>query len=504
MLLKSMLLDMPHELLCGDIEKTITGVQQDSRKVVMNTLFIAVKGFKVDGHNYINKAVDMGATAVVVTEYSKSLIAELEDKNVTLILCTDDRAAMSYLSAYFYGRPSEKLKMIGLTGTNGKTSTCRILTDMLIASGISTGLLGTIANEIGGKTYKASLTTPEPIELHGLLSTMVEDGIEACVMEASSHALDLKRVEDVDYDYSVFTNLTEDHLDYHENFEDYFRAKTKLFDMTSKGRLINVDDPYGKRLFDQYNEKSLVTQTSAQEKVETISYGLNSDAMLRAKNIEYTEAGSRYTLATPNGEVNVEVPLPGRIYVYNTLAAFGVLYMMGKTLGEIAKCALAITPVPGRMEQVKHESQIKVFVDYAHTPDALSNAIDIVKSMTKNKVITVFGCGGDRDAMKRPQMGQIAEEKSDQIIVTSDNPRTEDPLKIIKNITQGLNYPENAIIEPDRKSAIGKAISVATKGDIVLIAGKGHETYQEINGIRYEFDDREIALGYLNVEENND
>lgn len=396
---------------------------------------------------------------------------------------------MSHLSSMINNTPSEKLVMIGLTGTNGKTSTCKVISDMLNSVEIPTGLIGTIANKIGGKTYKASLTTPEPVELHNLLSLMVEDDVKACVMEASSHALDLKRVEHVAFDYGVFTNLTEDHLDYHEDFESYFHAKAKLFELTNKGRLINTDDTYGQRLYDM-----CIADSSP---VKTYSYGIDNEADIKAVNVNYTNYGSSYRIITEKGGIDVKIPLPGKIYVYNTLAAFGVLYMMGLSLEKIKLASEAISLVPGRMELVKRGTDVRVFVDYAHTPDALSNAIDIAKSIADGRVLTVFGCGGDRDAMKRPLMGQIAEAKSDVIYVTSDNPRTEDPETIIKDILSGMEIPEGSIIEPNREKAIGMAVKEATSGDVVLIAGKGHETYQEINGTRYDFDDRTIALGYL-------
>jgi UDP-N-acetylmuramoyl-L-alanyl-D-glutamate--2,6-diaminopimelate ligase len=322
---------------------------------------------------------------------------------------------------------------------------------------------------------------------------MADDAVKVCVMEASSHALDLKRVDHVKFDYAVFTNLTEDHLDYHQDFETYYRAKSKLFYLAKKGRLINTDDVYGKRLCDELSKEA--------SSVPVLSYGLDGEADIRAKDICYLSYGCEYTLVTPSGEVRVHIPLPGKIYVYNTLAAFGVLHMMGITNDAIQHLAKEISMVPGRMEIVRRGAPVRVFVDYAHTPDALSNAIDIVRSMTDKKVITVFGCGGDRDKTKRPIMGEIAERKSDKIYVTSDNPRTENPNQIITDIIKGLINAENAVIEPDRKRAIGLAIGQAQKGDIVLIAGKGHETYQDIDGVKHDFDDKKIALGFMNAEE---
>lgn len=488
MLLKSMLNGLEHELVFGDVNIDISSVHQDSRKVSEGTLFIAIKGFQSDGHTYIDKAIDKGARALVVTQIEGDFLERAKAKSITIIKVDDDRLAMSHLAAAVNGMPSQNLTMIGLTGTNGKTSTCRIISDMLNSIGMATGLLGTIANEIGGKTYKASLTTPEPVELHGLLRLMRDDKIQACVMEASSHALDLKRVDHVDFDYGVFTNLTEDHLDYHEDFEAYFKAKAKLFKLAGKGRLINVDDTYGKRLY-----KDCLSDNVA----PVYSYAIDAPADIRAENVTFTETGSSYTLVTPRGRLDITVPLPGRIYVYNTLAALGLLDMMGLSLETIQEASRSISLVPGRMELVKKAHPVRVFVDYAHTPDALSNVIDIAKSITKGRVLTVFGCGGDRDAGKRPVMGQIAEEKSDLIYVTSDNPRTEDPHKIIEDVIAGLKEPKKAFVEEKRRSAIAMAIREARAGDVVLITGKGHETYQEINGVRYDFDDRRVALEYL-------
>lgn len=492
MLLESMLKGLEHTILNGRTDIEILGFEQDSRKVVPGGLFIAVKGFKSDGHDYIEKAIELGATAIVITDPTENLLRIASEKTITIVQVTDDRYAMSHLAAAFNRHADEKLTMVGITGTNGKTSTCRIIADMLNHVQIKAGILGTIANEIAGKTYKASLTTPEPIELHGLLKQMYNDNVPVCVMEASSHALDLKRLEHVHFDYGIFTNLSEDHLDYHADFEAYFEAKSKLFDMTSKGRLINIDDDYGERLVNKYKD--------ADSKGATYSYGIDKAADIYAEDITYKSDGSTYTLVTPNGRIRLSVPLPGKIYVYNTLAAFGTLFMMGMSNETIALASTAIGLVPGRMEIVKRDSEIRVFVDYAHTPDALSNAIDIARSMTDQKVITVFGCGGDRDKKKRPLMGGIAEEKSDKIIVTSDNPRTEDPQVIIEEILVGLKLPDEAMVEPDRKLAIEAAIKSAQKGDIILIAGKGHETYQEINGIRHDFDDKRIALEFLITE----
>ncbi len=497
MLLNSMLEGLGHRIITGDVNVEIKDVHQDSRKVGEGTLFLAIKGFKTDGHAYVHKAIDAGAKAVVLTQCTDAFVEQAKKASVTLVEVEDDRLAMSHLAARIHKNPSEKIRVIGLTGTNGKTSTSRIIGDLLNASGISTSVLGTIANRVGAKTYKASLTTPEPVELHTLFKRMVDDAVCVCVMEASSHALDLKRVDHVDFDYAVFTNLTEDHLDYHADFEAYYRAKSKLFYLANKGRLINTDDQYGKRLYEELCAAAVSKVTGA----PVLSYGIDSGADIRARDIRYLSYGSEYTLVTPNGETRVHIPLPGRIYVYNTLAAFGVLHMMGISNEAIQRLSKEISMVPGRMEIVRRGAPVRVFVDYAHTPDALSNAIDIVRSMTDGKVITVFGCGGDRDRTKRPIMGEIAECKSDKIYVTSDNPRTENPKQIITEIVKGLKNEENAVIEPDRKRAIGLAISQANEGDIVLIAGKGHETYQDIDGVKYDFDDKKIALGFMNAEE---
>jgi len=492
MLLESMLKGLEFECVQGALNIEIKNVHQDSRKVENGTLFLAIKGFKSDGHTYIEKAVSLGAVAIVVTVVSESTLELANKHNLTVIKVTDDRFAMSHLANQIENEPSQKLTMVGLTGTNGKTSTCRIITDMLNALDYPTGLLGTIANVINKVKYESKLTTPEPVELHHLLRLMVDNDVKACVMEASSHALDLKRVDHVDFDYAVFTNLTEDHLDYHSTFEQYFNAKAKLFTLASKGRIINIDDRYGKRLYDLCLEDEL--------DVKTISYGIDTEADVRAEKIRYNNTGSFYELVTPKGRVEVQIPLPGKIYVYNSLAAFSILYLMGYSLEHIQATCERINLVPGRMELVQKDTDVRVFVDYAHTPDALSNVIDIARSVTEGRVLTVFGCGGDRDSMKRPLMGKIAESKSDSIYITSDNPRTEDPNHIIQDILKGLSHPERAHVESKRDRAIGQAIKDAQKGDVVLIAGKGHETYQDINGTKHDFDDRKIALGYLNTE----
>ncbi len=488
MLLESILKGQKHTVLCGRVNIVIKAVEQDSRKIVDQALFIAIKGFATDGHKYIDKAVELGANAIVLTEYSQALIKELESKSMTVLHVENDREAMSRIASNFNGNPSEKLKMIGITGTNGKTSTSRIISDLLNASNVQTGLLGTIANEIGGKSYASSLTTPEPIELHNLLNKMVEDRIQACVMEASSHALDLNRVDDVQFDFAIFTNLTEDHLDYHPDFEAYYLAKSKLFALAQNGNLINIDDTYGCRLYEDC--KAL--------KTHVYSYGIDKNADFSASQIEYRGSGSSFIFETPGGSIKLSVPLPGKIYVYNTLAAFGLMYLMGMTLDQIKQASAFINHVPGRMELVDKQSEVRVFVDYAHTPDALSNALDIVRGMTEKEVITVFGCGGDRDTTKRQLMGAVSEQKSDKVIVTSDNPRTENPEKIIADIMTGIQSKEDVTIIADRSEAIGKAIQISSAGDVVLIAGKGHETYQDIQGVKYDFDDRVIAREYLN------
>lgn len=456
-------------------ELKITGVAYDSRKVKPGYLFVAIEGFKVDGHDYINQAREAGAVALIV---------EKEGFNQIDCLKVDSsRKALSIISNNFYNHPTREIGLIGVTGTNGKTSITYIVRDLLIAMGQKYGVIGTIGNQIGDKIYPTSVTTPESLELCELFAEMVEDSTDTAIMEVSSHSLSLDRVASLDFDVAVFTNLTQDHLDYHKNMNHYFKAKKKLFDLAKKS-VINVDDPYGQKL---YNDSE-----------DVLSYAISQEADLKATRIEMTESGTHLTFLYNNKMYEVDTPFHGNIYVLNVLASFGALIQCGYELDEIINAAKDIKPVRGRLEKVPNNLEINVFVDYAHTPDALNNVLLIGRSFTSNRLISVFGCGGDRDKTKRPLMGKISERVADYSIVTSDNPRTENPVRIIDDIIKGI--PADSIkysIQPDREAAIHQAIKMAKKGDTVIISGKGHETYQIIGTEVTHFNDYEKALAAL-------
>jgi UDP-N-acetylmuramoyl-L-alanyl-D-glutamate--2,6-diaminopimelate ligase len=454
-------------------------------------LFVAIKGYQVDGHDYIQTAIEMGAVAVVCSDLGK--IAHIMEKNtkVQWIFVEDPRNALAHLSDVFYDQPSKKLALVGITGTNGKTSISLLLSNMFEALNKTTGVIGTIGNKVGQKFYQTSVTTPESLNLNKLFSEMIQDDADVCLMEVSSHSLALDRVAFLNYNIGIFTNLTQDHLDFHCDFEAYYRAKRRLFLMTDTYNLINGDDPYGKRLIEELE--------SDDAKAETVSYGIDSEADIMATNVRYSMSGVTYDLRTPKFKLHVKVNMPGKIYVYNTLAAIGTLVLMGATKSDVKKAIKGIKPVPGRFEQVRNDKGINVIVDYAHAPDALENVLKIAKEFTDGKLITVFGCGGDRDKTKRPLMGNIALGESDYAVVTSDNPRTEVPEDIIKDII--IDYPPKGSYEVkvDRKEAIAFAIEYAQKGDTIVIAGKGHETYQILGKEKVDFDDRLIAQEYLAI-----
>ncbi len=487
--IRALFKDYPYRVIHEDKTQMISGLQYDSRSVKKGDLFVAIKGFQVDGHDYIERAIQAGAVAIVCSDLGK--IAHIMEKYtlVQWLFVEDTRNALAFVSKEFYALPSEKLALIGITGTNGKTSITQLLSNMLEALNKKTGVIGTIGNKVGNKSYQTAVTTPESLNLNQLFSEMVEDGVDACLMEVSSHSLSLDRVAYLNYNIGIFTNLTQDHLDFHIDFESYYSAKRQLFLKTDTYNLINKDDYYGQRLIKDMNALS--------PKAKTMTYGIDQAADIMAKNIEYTMSGIAYDLCTDVFELRLEIALPGKIYVYNTLAALGALILMGASKEDIITAVNGIKPVPGRFEKVDNALGINVIVDYAHAPDALKNVLSIAREFTSGDVITVFGCGGDRDKTKRPLMGNIALEGSDYVIVTSDNPRTEVPETIIKDII--INYPEQGSYEVhvDRREAIAAAINRGRTGDTIVIAGKGHETYQIIGTIKSDFDDRLVAKEYL-------
>lgn len=464
----------------------ITGIQYDSRKVELGNLFVAIKGFKSDGHKYIQDALANGAIAVIVED------EEYCGLDYPWILVEDSRQALAEISAAFYANPSEKLKLIGVTGTNGKTTTTNLIAQILESKGKKVGVIGTLGARIGNEFIEGSRTTPEALELQQLFAQMLSQGAEYAVMEVSSHALDLHRVDKCHFDVAVFTNLTQDHLDYHHNMEEYCKAKTKLFMMMDKSKpkgvpktaVINIDDEWANRF--------LVSSGGA-----VATYGIDKEASWKAENVEIRPDGVRYTV----DGLEVDLPLCGKFNIYNSLAAMAAANALGVSLEDCIKALNSSHGVSGRFQRVRSDKDFTVIIDYAHTPDGLENVITTAKEITDGRVITVFGCGGDRDRTKRPIMGEISAKLSDYCVVTSDNPRTEDPEKIIEDILPGVKKymaPNRYKVIVDRHEAIREAVKAARSGDIVLIAGKGHEDYQEINGIKHHFNDYEEAENALN------
>lgn len=466
-----------------------SGLAYDSRRVKPGFVFFAIKGFAQDGHDYVVDAVRRGAVGVVVEK-----AVEVPD-GVLLVRVPDTRLALAVAAARFYGCPGHRLRLVGVTGTNGKTTTTHLISALYQARGEKVGLIGTLYAKIGDIIMPGERTTPESLDLQALLYQMLEEGATAVVMEVSSHALALKRVAGLEFDVAVFTNLTQDHLDFHRDTEEYFKAKAALFtELIKPGvkrgpklSVLNIDDPYGMRL-------------SAVSNGRIITYGVDGVADVRARDIVLTGAGTRFVAEGPWGKVPVGLKLVGQFNVYNSLAAFAVGLGEGFPPEEMARVLEGVPAVPGRFERVDMGQDFSVVVDYAHTPDGLENVLRAARALTRRRVIVVFGCGGDRDPTKRPLMGEIAGKLADFTVVTSDNPRSEDPLAIITAIEAGLRRAsggERYVVEPDRRQAIAIALGKARAGDVVVIAGKGHEDYQIIGNVKLPFDDRQVAAEIL-------
>lgn len=465
----------------GELDLDINNVEYDSRNVSENTLFICIKGFNSDGHKYIQSAIEKGAKAFLVQD-------DIKIDGYTFIRVNDTRSSMAKVADNFYNHPSKKLGVIGVTGTNGKTSITTFLSEILKANNNKVGLIGTIKIFDGEKDVESNSTTPESVDLQSCFNTMVNNNCDYCAMEVSSHSLVLNRVDETDFKLGLFTNLTPDHLDFHKDLEDYRQAKEKLFYKTSVANIINIDDEGGKKIYE--NIKSL--------KTPVYTYGIDNKADFMAKDIHISASGVSYKLITPTYEEDVFIPVPGKFTVYNTLAVIAACYMLNIDKNIVLKALRDTNGVAGRFETVQNDKDISVIVDYAHTPDALENILNTAKEFAKGNIITVFGCGGDRDATKRPLMGKISQKLSDTCIVTSDNPRTEDPKLIIDDILDGLDKEnKNYKVIIDRKEAIEEAIKMAKKDDVVIIAGKGHENYQIIGQTKHHFDDKEIARDCL-------
>jgi UDP-N-acetylmuramyl-tripeptide synthetase len=472
-------------LLQGSSETEITGICYDSRKAGPGTLFVAVPGFKTDGHEYVADAVARGCACVVVEQPVRV------PPEVAVLQVDSSRRALAVLAARFYRWPSRKLRVIGVTGTNGKTTTSHLIRAILQAQGRKVGLIGTVHNFIGEAELPASLTTPQPSDLQELMHRMVEAGCSHVVMEVSSEGLDMHRVDDVEFDVGVFTNLTQDHLNYHGTIEKYRDAKLQLFRMLgepgvkgNKAAVLNLDDP----------STGYFRDACA---VPVWTYGLDRNGTVRADQVETWSKGSKLVLHTPKGEAPLSLKLAGQFNVYNAMAAATVGLAEGVPLDVIVRALAQENGVAGRMEAVDAGQPFGVFVDYAHSPDGLENVLRTAQGFARGRVIAVFGCGGDRDRSKRPQMGRIAAERADYTIITSDNPRSEEPLAIVREIEAGVNavQPPGQFYEivVDRATAICRAIAIAEPDDVIIIAGKGHETYQIFKDKTIDFDDRAVA-----------
>ena len=452
----------------GDVE--ISGLAYSSRSVLPGDLFFCVRGFKRDGHDFAPDAVARGAVALVC-ERALGL-------GVPEVVVEDARAAMAPIAARFYHDPTAALRVVGITGTNGKTTTAFLVRAILEAGGLRCGLLGTVASIVGGREEPVERTTPEAIDLQATFRRMLDAGDRACAMEVSSHALELGRADGVHFACRVFTNLTQDHLDFHPDMEDYFLAKRRLFDRSGGPAIVNVDDEYGRRL--------------AAELPGVTTYSVGGEADFRARDVDFDPAGSRFTCATPTGEIAMTTRLPGLFNVSNALAATAAGRALGVPLETIAEALAAADRVPGRFEPIDEGQPFAVLVDYAHTPDSLENVLRAARDIARGRLIVVFGAGGDRDRGKRPLMGRVAAALADRVIVTSDNPRSEDPHSIVRQILDGAG--PDAEREVDRRRAIAAAVAGAQEGDVVVIAGKGHEQGQEFEDGRKEpFDDVTVA-----------
>jgi len=468
-------------------EAEVATLAYDSRAAGPGTLFFCVRGMNSDGHEFAPQAVEAGAAALVV---ERTL-----DLGVPEVVVADARAAMAPIAAAFWGDPTAELRMVGITGTNGKTTTAFLVRHLLEAAGQRCGLLGTVNRVVGGAVEEVERTTPEAIDLQATFARMLEAGDTACVMEVSSHALALHRADAIHFDAKAFTNLTQDHLDFHADMEDYFAAKRLLF--TAEGgspalviaggvSVINVGDPYGRRLAEEL---------ATEEPEGLLTYSADgAEADFSARGVAFDASGASFECDSPEGTVEARTPLPGDFNVANAICALACAHALGVGVGAGAAALSSAAQVPGRFEPIDEGQRFAVLVDYAHTPDSLENVLRAARRLTDGRLISVFGCGGDRDREKRPLMGRAGAELSDVAVVTSDNPRSEDPDAIIAEILAGIPDRDAVVVEPDRRAAIALALARAEPGDTVVIAGKGHEQGQEFEGGRkIPFDDRDVA-----------
>jgi UDP-N-acetylmuramoyl-L-alanyl-D-glutamate--2,6-diaminopimelate ligase len=450
----------------------VTGLAYDNREVRPGSLFFCVPGFERDGHDFAADAVERGAVALVAERSLGLAVPEL--------LVSSVRAAMAPIAARFHGDPTAELRVVGVTGTNGKTTTAFLLRALFEAAGERCALLGTVKSVIGGVENEAARTTPEAVDLQASFRAMLDAGDAACAMEVSSHALELHRADAIHYAAAIFTNLTQDHLDFHPTMEDYYAAKRRLFGLDARVAVLNVEDSYGRRL--------------AGELSDAVTFAVSGPADYSAQDLRFSLTGAEFTALTPDGPLALRSPLPGRFNVANVLAAAATAHQLGIGLETIAAAVAGVEPVPGRFQPVDEGQPFAVLVDYAHTPDSLENVLRAARTLTPGRVICVFGCGGDRDRGKRPLMGRIAAELADAAVVTSDNPRSERPEAIVAEILAGAPGATNVEAIVDRREAIGHGLALASAGDVVVIAGKGHEQGQEFEGgHKLPFDDVAVA-----------
>ena len=466
----------------GDCE--ISSLSQDSRLKIEDGLFFCISGARSDSHDFAAQAVENGAAALVVTRF-------LEEVDVPQVLVSNDRAAMALISSAFYGHPGKRMKLIGITGTKGKTTTSYFIKAILEEAGWVCGLIGTTGNMIGSRWMKSGLTTPDPIDLHRTLREMSDEGVQAVCMEVSAHAINMNRLEGLQFEAGCYLNLSQDHLDYFGNMDHYFETKKSF--LTSgmvKNAAVNVDDD---RAADVIRDLAIPYST----------FGICTNADIFARDIEISEKGVSFQLALWNEHLYpVHLKMMGMFNVYNALAACGLALIMGVEPQVICRALEGVKSVPGRAEVLDTHTPYMVILDYSHSPDALENILKTAKGFARGRVIVLFGCGGDRDYMKRPQMGTIAGRLADYSILTSDNPRSEEPMAIIRSIEEGIRKTQGSYeIMEDRRAAISKALDMAQDGDVVILAGKGHETYQEISGVKRPFDEKQIVRELLSGRE---
>ncbi len=482
MLLKELLHAIPVIDYRGSLDTEVSSLCLDSRKAVKGSVFVAVRGHQTDGHLFVNKAIELGASVVLVEELPEEI-----KEDVVYVVVGDSAYALGVMASTFYGNPSSKLKLVGVTGTNGKTTVATLLFNLFSRLGFHVGLLSTVQNQIGERIVEATHTTPDPISLNSLLKEMVEDGCDYCFMEVSSHAVVQQRIAGLKFAGGIFTNITHDHLDFHGTFANYIKAKKKFFDDLDRYAfaLTNIDDKNG---------QVMLQNTFAHKK----TYGLHQMADFKAKILESHFDGM---LLQVDGQ-EVWVKLVGDFNAYNLLAVFGASILLEQETVKVLMALSEITGAEGRFETLKSTTGVVAIVDYAHTPDAVENVLETIGGLRKpgQQILTVLGCGGDRDKTKRPEMAEVASRLSDKVVLTSDNPRTEDPAAIIKEMEVGIpgDKRKNVFSITDRREAIRAAFHLAQPGDVILVAGKGHEKYQDINGVKNHFDDKEELIKIFN------